>query len=134
MVKRSYRDLFGISRKWLGLYLEIFLGFGVLFGNFVGHGLISCKRRGFSPNVAGLFWFQIYFSIGNRMDRVHGLLTAQGRLVHGCTADSTVADSQGSPELGLAAAPGNGNLPRLGENGEGDAAQPGSSSPEHGRC
>jgi hypothetical protein len=24
-VKRSYRDLFGISGKWLGLYLELFL-------------------------------------------------------------------------------------------------------------
>jgi hypothetical protein len=24
MEKRSYRDLFGISRKWLGVFLEIF--------------------------------------------------------------------------------------------------------------
>jgi hypothetical protein len=24
MVKRSYRDLFGISGKWLGAYLELF--------------------------------------------------------------------------------------------------------------
>jgi hypothetical protein len=25
MANRSYRDLFGISGKWLGLYLELFL-------------------------------------------------------------------------------------------------------------
>jgi hypothetical protein len=25
MVKRSYRDLFGISEKWLEAYLELFL-------------------------------------------------------------------------------------------------------------
>jgi hypothetical protein len=24
MAKRSYRDLFGISGKWLGVYLELF--------------------------------------------------------------------------------------------------------------
>jgi hypothetical protein len=24
MAKRSYRDLFGICRKWLGIYLELF--------------------------------------------------------------------------------------------------------------
>jgi hypothetical protein len=34
MAKRSYRDLFRISRKRLGLYLKIFSDFGVLFGNF----------------------------------------------------------------------------------------------------
>jgi hypothetical protein len=25
MAKRSYRDLFGISGKWLGVYFELFL-------------------------------------------------------------------------------------------------------------
>jgi hypothetical protein len=25
MAKRSYRDVFGISGKWLGVYLELFL-------------------------------------------------------------------------------------------------------------
>jgi hypothetical protein len=33
MVKRSYRDLFGIFGKWLGLYLEIFLKTRGLLGN-----------------------------------------------------------------------------------------------------
>jgi hypothetical protein len=106
MAKRSYRGLFGISGKWLGLYLEIFSDFGILFGNFVDRGLISGKGRGFSANVAGIFWFRIYFSLGNHMDRVHGLWAAQGRLVHG----STMAGGQGSPELGLEAAPGHDNL------------------------
>jgi hypothetical protein len=46
------------------------------------------------------------------MDRVHGLWTTQGRLVHCSTMDSTVAGDQGSPELILAATPGHENLPR----------------------
>jgi hypothetical protein len=92
--------------------LEIFSDFGVLFGNFVDRGLILGKGRGFSVNVAGIFWFRIYFSIGNCMDRVHGLWTAQGNLVHGCTMDSTVASGQGLLEFSLAIAPGHGNLPR----------------------
>jgi hypothetical protein len=29
MEKRSYRDLFGISKKWLGVFLEIFRKLGV---------------------------------------------------------------------------------------------------------
>jgi hypothetical protein len=41
MAKRSYRDLFGISEKWLGVYLELFL-----------------KTRGLLKNlwIAGLLW------------------------------------------------------------------------------
>jgi hypothetical protein len=69
------------------------------------------ETKGPLCKMAGIFWFQIYFSIGNRMDQVHGLWTAQGRLVHGSTVDSIVAGSQGSPELDLAAALGHGNLP-----------------------
>jgi hypothetical protein len=77
-------------------------------------GLIMSKGRGFFANEARIFWFRILFSIGNRMDRVYGLWTAQGRLVHGSTMDTTVAGGQGSPELSLAAAPGHGDLPREG--------------------
>jgi hypothetical protein len=33
MAKGSYRDLFGISGKWLGLYLEIFSKIRGLHGN-----------------------------------------------------------------------------------------------------
>jgi hypothetical protein len=33
MKKRSYRDLFGISRKWIGVYLEIFSKTRGLLGN-----------------------------------------------------------------------------------------------------
>jgi hypothetical protein len=31
--EKSYRDLFGISRKWLAVYLEIFLKTKGLLGN-----------------------------------------------------------------------------------------------------
>jgi hypothetical protein len=33
MAKGSYKDLFGISEKWLGLYLEIFSKTMGLLGN-----------------------------------------------------------------------------------------------------
>jgi hypothetical protein len=33
MEKRSYRDLFGISGKWLGVFLEIFQKSGVFMEN-----------------------------------------------------------------------------------------------------
>jgi hypothetical protein len=31
--KKNFRDLFVIFEKWPGIYLEIFLDFGVQFGN-----------------------------------------------------------------------------------------------------
>jgi hypothetical protein len=46
------------------------------------------------------------------VDRVHGLWTARGWPVHGSTVDLTVAGGRSSLELGLAAAPGHGGLPR----------------------
>jgi hypothetical protein len=67
MVKRSYRDLFGISGKWLGLYLEIFSDFGVLYGNFVdrvdvsytapqAHGIVNVALHWeYSPGIVFIF-------------------------------------------------------------------------------
>jgi hypothetical protein len=68
MVKRSFKDLFGISGKWLGLYLEIFKDFGVLFGNFVdrvdvsytapqARGIVNVAalHRGYSPGIIFIF-------------------------------------------------------------------------------
>jgi hypothetical protein len=45
MAKRSYMDPYGISGKWLGVYLEIFLKTMCLLGNFGDCGLITKKPR-----------------------------------------------------------------------------------------
>jgi hypothetical protein len=63
---------------------------------------------------------------------IHKLWTAQGWPIHGSVVDSTVADGQSSPEPGLAVAPGRGDLPRGGKNGEDDAGHPGNCSPDLG--
>jgi hypothetical protein len=57
--EKNFRDLFVISGKWLGVFLEIFLNSRVPVGISVDHGLI-------------------YFSIGNAtVDRVHGTWTGR---------------------------------------------------------
>jgi hypothetical protein len=60
MVNRSYRDLFGIFGKWLGLYLKIYLNSRGLFGKMVGCMLILDNYRGFFTNVAGIFWLDLF--------------------------------------------------------------------------
>jgi hypothetical protein len=57
--EKNFRELFVISGKWLGVFLEIFLNSRVPVGISVDHGLI-------------------YFSIGNvTVDRVHGTWTGR---------------------------------------------------------
>jgi hypothetical protein len=48
------------------------------------HGLRLDYKETKGPlcKMVGIFWFQIYFSIGNRMDRVHGSWTSAGA-IHG---------------------------------------------------
>jgi hypothetical protein len=57
---------------------------------------------------------------------------APGWPAYGSTVDSPVADGMGSPELGLAAAPGHGGSPRGWRRDGHDAARPGDHSPELG--
>jgi hypothetical protein len=102
MMKTSYRDLFGISRKWLGLYLEIFL-----------------KTRGLLGNLwtaAGIFQLGIYFLIGNVVDSVHGPWTVSP-VGSPWTKDMTMAGS--SPKLLFLADSGHGGPTRDGEKEEG---------------
>jgi hypothetical protein len=68
MAKKSYRDLIGISEKWLGLYLEIYLESRGSVWNFVDCGIIIYKDMGLFVIVAGIFWFWIYFPKENCMD------------------------------------------------------------------
>jgi hypothetical protein len=73
----------------------------------------------------GLIRILIYFYKGKTVDRVHGLWTAQGWLVHGSTVDLTVAGGRSSPELGLAAVSEHDGLPwrqRRQEGGTGTLA------------
>jgi hypothetical protein len=57
MAKRSYRDLFGISGKWIGLYLKnIFENQGPSW-KFVDYGLIVEKSRGLNGKVARISGF-----------------------------------------------------------------------------
>jgi hypothetical protein len=57
MAKRSYRDLFGISGKWIGLYLKnIFENQGPSW-KFVDYGLIVEKSRGLNGKLARISGF-----------------------------------------------------------------------------
>jgi hypothetical protein len=61
MAKRSYRDLFGISGKWLGLYLELFLKIKGYSSKFMEHGLITKKPRGLFAKWRGFSGFVFIF-------------------------------------------------------------------------
>jgi hypothetical protein len=58
--KNNFRDLFVISGKWLGVFLEIFLNSRVPVGISVDRGMISDKCRG-SLQCGREFWLGIYF-------------------------------------------------------------------------
>jgi hypothetical protein len=65
------RGIFGIIFENHGVFLKI-------------HGLRLHSKESKGPlyKIVGIFWFQIYFSIGKHRDRVHGSwITAA--LVHG---------------------------------------------------
>jgi hypothetical protein len=65
------RAIFGIIFKNQGVFLKI-------------HGLRLDYKETKGPlcKMVGIFWFQIYFSIGNHMDSVHGSWTSASA-VHG---------------------------------------------------
>jgi hypothetical protein len=65
------RAIFGIIFKNQGVFVKI-----------RGLWLEYKETKGPLCKIAGIFWFQIYFSIGNPMDRVHGSWTSVG-MVHG---------------------------------------------------
>jgi hypothetical protein len=58
--KNNFRELFVISGKWLGVFLEIFLNSRVPVGISVDRGMISDKCRG-SLQCGREFWLGIYF-------------------------------------------------------------------------
>jgi hypothetical protein len=75
--EKNFGDLFAISGKWLGVFLEIFLktrGFLEICGLPVNCG----KRQGPKRKGGWNIRFSNYFPIGNDMDSVHGSWTSIG--------------------------------------------------------
>jgi hypothetical protein len=59
--EKGSRDLFVISRKWLGLYLEIFLDSRGSVWNIVHSDLILDKDKGLFVKLARIICFGIIF-------------------------------------------------------------------------
>jgi hypothetical protein len=92
--------------------------------------LILEKMRGLSAKCRKLEFSGIVLLKKNSWTKSTSPWTAPGWPVHDSTMDSRVADGRGSPELGLAAAPGHGGLPQGWRREGRDVAQPGDHSPE----
>jgi hypothetical protein len=60
--EKNFRDLFVISRKWLGVFLEIFLNSRISIGILVDYGLISDKCRGFFAKWWGILAGDLFFN------------------------------------------------------------------------
>jgi hypothetical protein len=60
--EKNFRDLFVISGKWLGVFLEIFLNSRVPVGILVDRGLISDKCRGFFAKWQGILAGDLFFN------------------------------------------------------------------------
>jgi hypothetical protein len=60
--EKNFRDLFVISGKWLGVFLEIFLNSRVPVGISVDRGLISDKCRGFFAKWRGILARDLFFN------------------------------------------------------------------------
>jgi hypothetical protein len=97
---KSYKvlKLEGLKRKILELETDFLLNQGL------NHNLL--QAQGVLCKIVGLI-------------RVHGLWTAEGCLVHGSTVGLTGASGRSAPELGIAATPGHGGLPRRHRRQEG---------------
>jgi hypothetical protein len=113
--QRSYRDLFGISGKWLGLNWNLFSKTRGLLG-ICGQRLDLWQGQGPFCKDGWNYWFWNYFPIENHVDSVHGSWTSAG-----CGPCWTGHHGRpwSSSELGLAAALSHGGLPRGGDNEEG---------------
>jgi hypothetical protein len=72
--EKNFRDLFVISGKWLGVFLEIFLNYRVPVRISVERGLISDNWRGFFAKRQGISAGDLFF---NR--KYHGGLDGAAR-------------------------------------------------------
>jgi hypothetical protein len=96
--EKKFRDLFVISEKWLGVFLEIFLKIRGASCNYVGCGLILEKMRGLSAKCREMGFSRNYFVEEKPVDQAHGSVDRTGPVHHGPVA---IAASGSSPKLSL---------------------------------
>jgi hypothetical protein len=96
--EKKFRDIFVISGKWLGVFLEIFLKTREASCNYVGCRLILEKMRDLSAKCREMGFSRNYFVEEKPVDQVHGSVDRAGPIHHGPTA---IAVHGSSPELGL---------------------------------
>jgi hypothetical protein len=96
--EKKFRDLFVISEKWLGVFLEIFLKIRGASCNYVGCGLILEKMRGLSAKCQEIGFSRNYFIEEKPMDQVHGSVDRASLVHHG---PAVIAARGSSSELGL---------------------------------
>jgi hypothetical protein len=95
--EKKFRDLFIISRKWLGVFLEIFLEIRGASCKYVGCGLILEKMRGLSAKWQEMGFSRNYFVEEKPVDQVHGSVDRASPVHHGPAA---IVARESSPELG----------------------------------
>jgi hypothetical protein len=81
--EKNFRDLFVISGKWLGVFLEIFLKIRGASCKYVGCGLILEKMRGLSAKCREMGFSRNYFVEEKPVDQVHRLMDCAGPVHHG---------------------------------------------------
>jgi hypothetical protein len=60
--EKIFRHLFGISGKWLGLYVEVLLDSRALFRIFLDYGLILDKYRKFFVKLAEIISLDLFLN------------------------------------------------------------------------
>jgi hypothetical protein len=98
MAKKKFEDLFVISQKWLGVFLEIFLKIRGASCKNVGRMLILEKMRGLSAKCQEMGFSRNYFAEEKLVYQVHGLVDHASPVYHGLAA---TAARGSSAELGL---------------------------------
>jgi hypothetical protein len=96
--EKKFRDLFVISGKCLGVFLEIFLKIRGASCKYVGYVLILEKLRGLSAKCRKMGFSRNYFVKEKPVDQVHESVDRAGPVHHG---SATIATRGSSPELGL---------------------------------
>jgi hypothetical protein len=76
--EKKFRDLFVISGKWLGAFLELFLKIRGASCKYVGSGLILEMMRGLSAKCREMGFSRNYFIEEKPVDQVHGLVDRTG--------------------------------------------------------
>jgi hypothetical protein len=96
--EKKFRDLFVISGKWLGAFLELFLKIRGASCKYMGCELILEKMRGLSAKYREMEFSRNYFVEEKPVNQVHGLVDRAGPVHHGPAA---IAAPGNSPELSL---------------------------------